>query len=272
MSIFAKLKRKFSLEEPNSEVYFGMLQGAMYLQLDGAIEHVTEQLNDSESDEEIKESLGDIFLEIDYGSPEDCRDTLAHAWGIDSTESTLEILEYLRTEGHRTRHEMLAKLIIESGGTDSILYRAPWEQICRLVDDCEDDDEEQIAAKRRQMQIIQANLSVFESVGTLGWDVARHSHVIKLAVSARHLTRTQGNEQIVLFNSLTREKFEDWADFANSYMLGFQLFCGGGSNQPSIQHFRDEMGSDMREHFDEVQDAVRLLRNHPNSPWLAFGW
>ena len=55
-------------------------------------------------------------------------------------------------------------------------------------------------------------------------------------------------------------------------MVGFQLCCGGGGNQPGIGHFRDEMDESMREHHDEVQESVRLLRMHPKSPWVVFGW
>jgi hypothetical protein len=130
----------------------------------------------------------------------------------------------------------------------------------------------QVACKRRDIQILQANLTYLDSAGTLAWDAARHSQVVRLACGAGYLSEPQAKEEIQLMNTLVRANFEDWIDFSNSFMIGLEVFRGGGSDEPGLVHFREQMPEDSREHFDALQAAIITLNQHPQSPWVAWGW
>jgi hypothetical protein len=130
----------------------------------------------------------------------------------------------------------------------------------------------QVICKQRDIQILQANLTYLSSAGTLAWDAARHSQVVRLACGAGYLSELQAKEEIQRMNTLVRANFEDWIDFSNSFMVGLEVFRGGGSDEPGLARFRDQMPEDSREHFDELQAAIITLNQHPQSPWVIWGW
>jgi hypothetical protein len=242
---------------------------------------------------------------------ENCAENLESYWGVIDTESALKALHDLRTIGHRTHHAELIALIQNSGGSNSKLHEMPWNDLVKLVGEFDltedrplDDDEEedddygeidaseddldynqdpenlglgayyayQVACKRRDIQILQANLRYLGKAGTLAWDVARHSQVVRLACGAEYIDETRAKEEIQKMNAITRENFNGWIAFGDSFLVGLEVFRGGGSPEAGIAHFREQMPEESREHFDAIQFAIDTLNRHPQSPWLVWGW
>jgi Protein of unknown function (DUF1266) len=239
-----------------------------------------------------------------------CAANLESYWGITDTESTLNALQHLRTIGHRTHHAELLNLIRDSGGAASQLHTMPWNELVKLVGEFDmtedrppdedevdeyghlDDDSEpdpdynpdpenlglgsyyayQVACKRRDILILRTNLPYLGQGGTLAWDAARHSQVVRLACGAGYLSELQAKEEIQLMNTITRAHFDDWTDFGNSFLVGLEVFRGGGSDEPDLIHLRDQMPEDSREHFDAMQAGIITLVQHPRSPWVVWGW
>jgi hypothetical protein len=296
---------------PPAELRFAILQSAMYDQLDGAIEFIASRLEDG-TKVTVAELLRINFLSINYADVnneswvndpeklremiENCAENLESYWDVIDTESALKTLHDLRTIGHRTHHAELIALIQNSGCSDSKLHEMPWNDLVKLVGefdltgdrppnddglDYNPDPENlglgayyayQVACKRRDIQILQANLRYLGKAGTLAWDVARHSQVVRLACGAEYIDDIRAKEEIQKMNAITRENFNSWIAFGDSFLVGLEVFRGGGSPEPGIAHFREQMPTDSREHFDDLQFAIDTLNRHPQSPWLFWGW
>jgi hypothetical protein len=296
---------------PSAELRFAILQSAMYDQRDGAIEFIASRLEDG-TKVTTAELLRINFLNINYADVnnenwandpeklremiESCAENLESYWGVIDTESALNALHDLRTIGHRTHHAELIALIQNSGGSNSKLREMPWNDLVKLVGEFDltgdrppnDDglgynpDPEnlglgayyayQVACKRRDIQILQANLRYLGKAATLAWDVARHSQVVRLACGAEYIDENRAKEEIQKMNAITRENFNGWIAFGDSFLVGLEVFRGGGSPEPGIAHFREQMPTDSREHFDDLQFAIDTLNRHPQSPWLFWGW
>jgi hypothetical protein len=260
---------------------------------------------------DVSDESGDDDPEKLRETISNCAANLPSYRGVTDSASTLEALQHLRSVGHRTHHAQLLSLIRDSGGSARRLHKMQWSDLIKLIgefdmteerpfdededfEDSESDEDDprqdpnynpdpenlglgayyacQVICKRRDIQILQANLTYLNSAGTLAWDAARHSQVVRLACGAGYLSELQAKEEIQLMNTLVRANFEDWIDFSNSFIVGLEVFRGGGSDEPGLVHFREKMHEDSREHFDALQAAIITLNQHPQSPWVIWGW
>jgi len=84
------------------------------------------------------------------------------------------------------------------------------------------------------------------------WDLARYVHLLRLGYLAGMLPSNECWPRLGRLREPVLQEFDGWADFAQSYLAGLQLWSGtrGGT----------------------FEDSCRRLLEHPRSPWTYFGW
>jgi hypothetical protein len=205
----------------------------------------------------VAEALRINFLKINYADLSDensADDPNKLAQTISNRVDNLESC-------HRTQQDELIALKRDSSGSESKLHEMLWSELLKLVGEFDltedrplenrDNDLEnlglggyytyQVACKRIDIRTLQANLRYLGPTGLLAWDEARHSQVVRFDCGVEYLSEADAKQEIQLFHSLTRAQFKDWIAFGNIFLVGLEVFRGGGSPDPNIAHFRVQM-------------------------------
>jgi Protein of unknown function (DUF1266) len=219
-----------------------MAMGAMYIELDNMLDHITALLGDQSTPAERKELIiyhgfGCWDLVADDAA-QACRRSLAEGWNITDNASLVERLEWLLREGHQTRFERFVAALDASGG-DKEAMRA------QLSDAMDADD---FDGAFTQAVFWRPHLT---AGGILAWDLARYVHVLRHAYNAGYID--EGGCWTFLDRlEAPAARIASWQEFAHSYLAGYEFWSG-------------ELDLERRE-------IVGRLLQHPCSPWLHFPW
>lgn len=208
---------------------------------------------------EIKEQLlneiGEYFFRLDmnYSSeiiPE-CIDILEDFWGVRDKTSVLKNLEDIRTQGHRTKFNVLKNSLPADGSMDSTSL-AKFKQIFSF--DLEDRHELNMNDEdyRKLAQWMQRTDRYLKEAGILAWDAARYIHLVRLSFIAGYLIDNEAWAEILKLAPIIEGRFESWMEFSQSFLIGRTFWSGADDPQ--------------------VKAVCERLLGHPASPWQFFFW
>lgn len=210
---------------------------------------------DPESRHQILNEIGEYFFRLDmnYG-PEikpDCIGILQDFWGVHDRESCQRTLETIRTQGHRTKFNVLRSALPAEGMIDMASMQK-FRQIFNF--DLEegqevgmsDDDYQKLASW------MQRTHRYLKAEGILAWDAARYIHLVRLSFIAGYLSDIQAWAEILKLASLVTGKFDNWMDFSQSFLIGRTFWSG--TDDPRVKLICEK------------------LLGHPASPWQFVAW
>lgn len=91
-------------------------------------------------------------------------------------------------------------------------------------------------------------------LGFAGWDAGRAVFVARLCYDAGYFDKATAWDAIGAADTLARQNFTSWTDFAQSYVLGR---AGWGGDTLDLQ---------------EVITIYNYLQSNPGSPWRKYAW
>lgn len=207
----------------------------------------------SESYNEVLNHIGDIFFRLDMGcgpeAQEYCVQILEELWTVRNRESALSMLEDIRTQGHRTKFNVLKDCVADSDRITSAAMEK-FKQIFTF-DFPEDADMKLNDSEFRQLATwIQKTDRFVGDCGIMAWDAARLVHLSRLSYLAGYLDDNEAWSQILKMSPLAIGKFKDWREFALSFIIGRTFWIG--------------------EEDPQIKKCCERLLGHPLSPWQFF--
>jgi len=176
--------------------------------------------------------------------------TLAQTWGVTSTKTALETLDWLLGEGHRAYFE----------GVVSI-YRADRGRWIRASYDVFEDGAkglEYVNHLAEAMPVLEAEGIVRNrgdlDRGAIGWDMARSISVARLAYDAGYLREGDAWQIVIAAADMVRRRLVSWDELARSFLVGSAMWSGK----------TDEL--------TRLIETVKRLLAGADSPWAEQPW
>jgi Protein of unknown function (DUF1266). len=239
-----------------------MCYGAMYLEeghiLDGLFEIIGEVVGegeelDPEIRDEVMNEVGEIFFRMDMNFPpevkDDCISLLADMWQVSDKATTLSTLEKIRSEGHRTKFNVLKDSIPSEGKID-VLSLEKFKQIF-IFDMVNSEEVKMLDSEFKKLaEWIQRSQKYLSASGILAWDLARAVQLIRMSYVAGFLNDNEAWAEILKLAPISVDKFDSWMAFSHSFLIG-QTFWAG-------------------QEMPEVKQACERLLGNPASPWQFY--
>lgn len=231
--------------------------GAVFIEEYQLLDELFDRVGDviEESEEDVLSDMDEIFFRLDmnFGSDADLEVTkvLDEAWGIKHKKDVHFRLKEICNQGHRTKFNSLKSSVpIQGAINDSALKK--FEEIFKF--DLEDNYDLKMTAQEylQLAQWIQKTHGYLPESGILAWDLARYVHLVRLSFIGGLLNSDEAWFELSKVSSLTEGKFENWLEFAQSFLIGRTFWSG--SDDP------------------RVKGVCERLLGHPASPWLIFKW
>lgn len=205
--------------------------------------------------EQVINEIGEYFFRLDmnYG-PQikgDCIGILEEFWGVKDKKSSHSALENIRTQGHRTKFNVLRSCVSAEGEIDP----AALEKFKKVFSfDLEESQDVQMGDEDYQKLAhwMQRTHRYLKDSGILAWDAARYVHLARLSYIAGYLDDNETWAEILKLAPITEGHFANWMEFAQSFLIGRTFWSG--SDDPAVKSI-----------------CERLL-GHPASPWQFFDW
>jgi hypothetical protein len=236
--------------------------GAMYLEeghlLDDLFQAVGDQIGegeelDSAAREDVLAEVSEYFFRIDMNFPSevrsDCIELLQEMWSVHDKKSVLASLESIRTQGHRTKFNVLNSCIPSEGRID-ILSLEKFKQV--FIFDMVNAEEIQMPDEefKKLAEWMQRTNKYLSASGILAWDLSRGVHLARLAYVAGYLTDNEAWAEILKLAPLAVDKFASWLEFSQSFLIGLTFWSG--------------------QEIPEVKASCERLLGNPVSPWNFF--
>lgn len=209
----------------------------------------------SETREQVLSEIGEYFFRLDmnYG-PEiklDCIGILEEFWDVRDRESCQKVLENIRSQGHRTKFNVLRSSLPGDGSIDAVSLEK-FRQIFNF--DLEEGQQVQMseADYSKLAMWMQRTHKYLKESGILAWDLARYIQLVRLSFVAGYLSDVQAWAEILKLAPLADGKFANWMDFCQSFLIGRTFWSG--TDDP------------------RVKSICERLLGHPASPWQFVGW
>ncbi|WII73140.1 DUF1266 domain-containing protein [Bdellovibrio sp. 22V] len=208
-----------------------------------------------EQREQILNEIGEYFFRLDmnYGPDikADCIEILEDFWGVRDTKSAEQTLENIRTQGHRTKFNVLRSVLPADGSMDAVSLDKFKQIFCF---DFEDSQNLQMSDEdyRKLAQWIQRTNKYLKEAGILGWDAARYVQLVRLSFVAGYLDDNQAWAAVLKLAPLVEGHFTTWMEFSQSFLIGRTFWSG--SDDP------------------QVKGICEKLLGHPASPWQFISW
>lgn len=205
--------------------------------------------------EQVLNEIGEYFFRLDmnYSSeikPE-CIEILEDFWGVVGKNSALKCLEQIRTQGHRTKFNVLKSLLPEGASLDYgalekfkqvFSFDFAESQVLQMTDE----------DYRKLMAWVQGTRRYLKEPGILAWDMARYIHLVRLSFIAGYLQDNEAWAEVLKIAPLIEGRFESWMDFSQSFLIGRTFWSGSADPQ--------------------VKSICERLLGHPASPWQFCSW
>lgn len=224
-----------------------MLLGAMYVEENGMLESIHDNIEEDTGDEELKEVLVQAFCSLDMNmegvDTEDVLQLLNDAWGISSRMDFIQTLDSLLAG----RHQNMFDDLVEKNKAKALSLEE-----YRNVSEFSALYEEMDNATYQSM--VKHTLSadpVWAIDGLIGWDWARYVHLLRLGFLAKIIKQDEAWTLLKRLRKPVKERFKDWQSFGRSFQNG-RLFWAGSD--------------------DTMSELVENLKSDPWSPWLKLGW
>lgn len=205
--------------------------------------------------EQVLNEIGEYFFRLDmnYGPTIklDCIGILEEFWGVKDKKSALSALENIRTQGHRTKFNVLKGCVSGDGDIDP----HELEKFKKVFSfDLEESQNVEMADEdfKKLAHWMQRTHKYLKDSGILAWDAARYVHLARLSFVAGYLEDNETWAELLKLAPITEGHFSSWMEFAQSFLIGRTFWSG--SDDPAVKAI-----------------CERLL-GHPASPWQFFDW
>jgi len=231
----------------NHDLKILMLAGAMYVEENGILESIHENVDQNSTDEVINEVLEEGFCSLDMNAsdadPEDVALLLQDAWGVNSKNDLLITLEELLSGIHQ---KILLDLIFLNEQKILTLdeYRRRSE-FSKLFEDHDDSTFEFTVNEAKKLN------QVSGPTGIIAWDWARYVHLLRLAFLADMIEEEEAWTHLKRLKQPMKKTFSNWEQFAQSFTHGRGFWLQSSDS------------------FSDIMDS--LLKD-PWSPWTKLGW
>lgn len=203
--------------------------------------------------EQVLDEVGEYFFRLDmnWGAEirTDCIGILEEFWEVTDKASAHKVIENIRTQGHRTKFNVLKNCIPANGLMDAMALEK-FKQIFNF-DFPEGEDMQMTDDNYRELGTWMRKTDRFIGpCGILGWDAARLVHVARLSYVAGYIDDNEAWGEILKMAPIADGKFKDWREFALSFLIGRTFWAG--------------------EEDQQVKRICERLLGHPASPWHFF--
>jgi hypothetical protein len=230
-----------------------MAMGAAYVEENFVLEDLYEVIENElerpdrnqEEQEFVEDQVCEIFGRLDMNfDPEikgDCLELLQEMWNVADRASALAAIENLRHQGHRTKFNVL-----KANAHDAYKFK----EIFKF--DFDESEEVQLSDEdfERLAEWIRRANDFVPKVGILAWDAARYIHLVRLCFFANYLNPKEAWEKINLLAPIVKDKFKDWSEFSQSFLIGRTFWAG--------------------EEDPDLKAVCERLLGHKASPWMIF--
>ncbi|MNS88519.1 hypothetical protein D3C72_1224970 [compost metagenome] len=236
--------------------------GAVYLEEGHILDHLFEAIGgeigegeelDPEVRDDVLDEVSECFFRIDMNFPEevrgDCVALLQEMWSVHDKKSALTALEKIRTEGHRTKFNVLKDCIPSEGRID-ILSLEKFKQV--FIFDMVNSEEVKMLDEefKKLAEWMQRTQKYLGASGILAWDLARSVHLARLSYVAGYLDDNEAWAEILKLAPLSVDKFGNWLEFSQSFLIGLTFWAG--------------------QEIPEVKSSCERLLGNPASPWNFY--
>ncbi len=208
-----------------------------------------------DSREHVLGEVGEFFFRLDmnYGPDiqADCIEILEDFWKVFDKATALKVLEDVRTQGHRTKFNVLQKCLPSEGGVDSVAMDR-FKQIFTFDLPNEDDLQMTDEDFTKLANWMQKTYKYLGDGGILAWDMARGVHLARLAFVAGYLDDNEAWAEILKWAPFTEGHFSSWTEFSQSFLIGRTFWSGVDDPQ--------------------IKETCQHLLGHPASPWNFLHW
>lgn len=215
--------RIHSVEKPGTPRYWALATGALLVEMNYG-QH--ERLGTfSREDEKRRRNFAWLMY---------------HSWGIGRREDLLDKLESLRTKGHRSQFDAIA----------------------RALEAEEKGDKNAIPILRREgtpdyrVEIVRKERSRLGAKSLLGFDYSRYVTLCRWGYLVGYLSEEEAWERIMPAARILRKTFNSWRDLSDNYLVG-RRFLSFAMSADSGDAFKEKAGI--------------MLRNL-NYPWQECPW
>ncbi len=181
-------------------------------------------------------------------------------WGITDRESALEVLDWLKEEGHRTIYEVILHL----------MDKYPWYEMEQVIGknlpdllDIEDPDEAAETVSKalsfyrsmKEASRLFVKESLFEQPypeSLIAWDLGRMINVACWCTEAGFLDEEEAWQHIEKASGIITDTYASWRDFGINYIFGRYVWAGD------------------KEGHDPMIDIVEFLSASEESPWKIY--
>ncbi len=203
--------------------------------------------------DQVLEEVAEYFFRLDMNWGDeikaDCIEILHDFWGVKSREDAIKNLEDIRQQGHRVKFNVLRGIVPADGNIDHHTLEK-FKQVFTF--DFSEDKPAQFSDEdfRKLAQWFQRTHKFLGQHGILAWDAARFVHLVRLSFVAGYLNDNEAWAEILKMAPLADDKFNNWMEFAQSFLIGRTFWSG--SEDPLVKTI-----------------CERLL-GHPASPWNFY--
>lgn len=180
---------------------------------------------------------------------------LGEWWGINSSRSAKETLDYLSQKGFNYYFPLVYKafLLEDSAAQDRIFQENLTSQ----------DDYDKAVSQLENLKATYKELKECEVVssqedlvryGVLGWDAGRINFLARACYDARYISEAEAWQYIDKAYELAHLHFTSWHDMAMSYVIGRSLWGGTSAYNSGMKSMADD------------------LLSKPKSPWVQMTW
>jgi len=162
-------------------------------------------------------------------------ESMAEWWGVYSTDSAIETLEWLFDEGHRVHYDK----IINAKKNGSYLHPD-------VLSYDENMNETLDVLIKNQIIVDKSDLN---NISILAWDMGRSVNVARWCFDCGYITKEKAWNYINRAHTYSKQIYNSWEEFSTGYIVGRAMWSG----DPDV--------------VEDVITDVQSLLNDVDSPW-----
>lgn len=231
----------------NNELQKLMLLGAMYVEENGILQAIHDNVDEDIEIDDLKEILVEGYcalnMNMDEVDTDSVKELIEDAWGVTNKFELIETLDSLLS-GH---HQNIFDDLIEKN-SKNILNLKDYQKQSSFAHLFKEMEEEEFHAMVTNSL---ASHKLLNSDGLIGWDWARYVHLLRLGHLAGYMNETESFKFLKKLERPVKERFKNWISFSNSFENG-RLFWSGND--------------------EAMAEAIANLKEDSWSPWKILGW
>lgn len=168
---------------------------------------------------------------------------IANSWGIDSRDSAIETISWLRDSGHRYFYDIL----VDSIKTGVV----PSTDDKERMDEYSKNFHESKVLLKMQYKIGQEEIDR----GILAWDIGRFAYLVRCCFDAEIISEAEAWDLLNAVKEPVQGIYSNWKDYWNGFMLGRAMWNGVQASG-----------------FEEISDEGDKFLDKDNGPFKTVPW